>query len=157
MILIKKIKIGTRASRLAIAQTFHVVQLLNKYLQSQYFCPLEYEIIKIKTTGDIINDRPLSSIGGKGLFLKEIQEHLLDNKIDMAVHSLKDMPAIMPKNLTLAAILPRDDARDVLVCSQDKKGDLRDLLRDNATISTCSHRRKTFLANINKNLQTSSN
>jgi hydroxymethylbilane synthase len=84
-----------------------------------------FEIVVIATTGDRIRDRPLAEIGGKGLFTKELEEALLAGAIDLAVHSMKDMPAILPKGLAIAAILPREDARDALL--SPKASDLQSL------------------------------
>ncbi len=74
-----------------------------------------FEIVVIATTGDMVRDRPLAEIGGKGLFTKELEEALLAERIDVAVHSMKDMPALMPEGLTLAALLPREDPRDAFI------------------------------------------
>jgi hydroxymethylbilane synthase len=113
------LRIGTRGSPLALAQTHAARRLLIAR------CP-EFEglepgdsgavtIVVIKTTGDKILDRPLADIGGKGLFTKEIDEALLDGRIDLAVHSVKDLPTRLPEGLVLAASLPREDPRDVLI------------------------------------------
>jgi hydroxymethylbilane synthase len=78
----------------------------------------QFEIVVISTTGDRITDRPLADIGGKGLFTKEIEDALFAGSIDLAVHSMKDMPAIVPEGLAFAAILPREDARDALISAK---------------------------------------
>ncbi len=104
------LKIGTRASKLALWQAGRVAHLLKSAWPR-----LQIEIKPIKTTGDLILDRPLTEIGGKGLFVKEIEEALLSGAVDLAVHSVKDMPGILPEPLTLAAVLPREEYRDALI------------------------------------------
>src|SRR5580692_11459773 len=106
------IVIGSRGSQLALWQANHIASLLK----------VETRIEIIKTTGDQIQDVPLSQVGGKGLFVKEIEEALLDRRIDLAVHSLKDMPSELPPGLTLAAIPPREDPRDCLIGAPIKPG-----------------------------------
>ncbi len=105
-----KIRIGTRGSRLAIVQCEWVRDRIRKHDPSA-----EVELVRIKTKGDKILDSPLSKIGGKGLFVKEIEEALLARKIDLAVHSMKDVPAELPKGLILTAYPKREDPRDALV------------------------------------------
>jgi hydroxymethylbilane synthase len=107
-----RLKIGTRGSRLALAQAEETRQRLSA---AHGFDPSEIEIVAITTTGDRIRDRPLNEIGGKGLFTKEIEEALQSGSIDLAVHSMKDMPAHLPAHLVIAALLPREDARDALI------------------------------------------
>jgi hydroxymethylbilane synthase len=107
-----RIKIGTRGSPLALAQARETRERLMK---AHAFDGGDIEIIAITTTGDRIKDRPLSEIGGKGLFTKEIEEALIAGEIDLAVHSMKDLPAQLPAGLTIAAILPREDARDAFL------------------------------------------
>lgn len=104
------IKIGTRGSKLALAQTATVVDRLKKVLPE-----IEAEVTVIKTSGDIMQDVSLMQIGGQGVFVKEIEEALLSGSIDLAVHSMKDVPGDIPEGLTFAAILQREDVRDVLV------------------------------------------
>jgi hydroxymethylbilane synthase len=106
------IVIGSRGSQLALWQARHVASKLN----------VETRIEIIKTTGDKIQDVPLSQVGGKGLFTKEIEEALLDHRIDLAVHSLKDMPSELPEGLILAAIPEREDPRDALLGAPLKEG-----------------------------------
>ena len=106
------IVIGSRGSQLALWQARHVASLLQ----------VETRLEIIKTTGDKIQDVPLSQVGGKGLFTKEIEEALLDGRIDLAVHSLKDMPSELPAGLTLAAIPEREDPRDALLGAPLKAG-----------------------------------
>jgi hydroxymethylbilane synthase len=104
------IKIGTRGSKLAMVQTNSVVENLKKIVPG-----IQTEIIVIKTSGDIMQDVSLLQIGGQGAFVKEIEEALLDGRIDLAVHSMKDVPGETPDGLTFAAIMQREDVRDVLV------------------------------------------
>src|SRR4026208_1933600 len=103
-------KIGTRGSPLALAQTELVIAALREK-HAERRPEGAVEIVKIVTTGGRIQDRPLSEAGGKGLFTKEIEEALLAGAIDLAVHSAKDMPTILPPGLVVAAALPRGDAR----------------------------------------------
>jgi hydroxymethylbilane synthase len=127
------IVIGSRGSQLALWQARHIAAKLN----------VETRIEIIKTTGDKIQDVPLSQVGGKGLFTKEIEEALLDRRIDLAVHSLKDMPSEIPAGLTLAAIPEREDPRDALVGAP---------LQDGARVGTSSLRRSVQLMNMHRNL-----
>ena len=106
------LKIGTRGSPLALAQAYETRQRLMAAFDLDEAC---FEIIVIKTTGDRILDRPLKEIGGKGLFTKEIEEDMLSGKIDIAVHSMKDMPTLQPDGLVLDTFLPREDVRDAFV------------------------------------------
>jgi hydroxymethylbilane synthase len=107
-----KIRIGTRGSPLALAQAHETRQRL---IDAHAYLPDDCEIITFTTTGDQIKDRPLSEIGGKGLFTKELEEALFAGVIDIAVHSMKDMPARMPEGLEVAALLPREDPRDAFI------------------------------------------
>jgi hydroxymethylbilane synthase len=110
------IKIGTRGSKLALAQANAVVESLKKTAPE-----ITAEICVIKTSGDIMQDVSLAKIGGQGVFVKEIEEALLAGTIDLAVHSMKDVPGEIPEGLTFAAILPRGDVRDVLVARGNRK------------------------------------
>lgn len=108
----KGLKIGTRGSLLALAQAHET----RARLSAAHGLPEEaFEIVVISTSGDRIQDRPLSEAGGKGLFTKEIEEALLDGRIDIAVHSSKDMPTLLPEGLELSAFLPREDVRDAFI------------------------------------------
>jgi hydroxymethylbilane synthase len=107
-----KLRIGTRGSPLALTQANETRERL---MAAHGYSADQIEIVVITTTGDRVRDRPLSEIGGKGLFTKEIEEALFAQSIDMAVHSMKDMPAIVPKGLAFAAVLPREDARDAFL------------------------------------------
>lgn len=104
------IRIGTRGSKLALWQAHHVESLLKATHPG-----IEIQIVPIKTTGDLILDRSLAKVGGKGLFLKEIEDALLADHVDIAVHSMKDVPAQMPKGLVIGAVLEREDPRDALI------------------------------------------
>ena len=105
-----KIKVGTRGSRLALTQTNHVINMLKDAHPG-----LEAEVIIIKTKGDKILNMPLDKIGDKGLFVKEIETAMLEGKIDMAVHSMKDMPTDQPEGLVIVEPPAREDARDALI------------------------------------------
>src|SRR5437868_11403295 len=105
-----KLTVATRRSPLALAQTRAFVAALVARTPG-----LQVEELLVVTSGDVIQDRPLYEAGGKGLFTKEIEEHLLAGMIDIAVHSAKDVPTFLPDQLWLSAWLPREDARDVFV------------------------------------------
>ena len=139
----KNIKIGTRGSKLALIQANMAKEML-----LQYFPDHKYDIVTIKTKGDRVTDVPLSRIGEKGLFTKEIEEALLDGRIDMAVHSLKDVQSVFPEGLTLGGVLPRGEVRDALVTNDNRK--LHEL-NEKDKIATSSLRRKAQLLSYNKN------
>ncbi|MDB2579317.1 hydroxymethylbilane synthase [Tateyamaria sp.] len=133
------LKIGTRGSPLALAQAYET----RRRLGAAFDLPDNaFEIVIIKVTGDAIQDRPLKDIGGKGLFTREIEEDLLSGKIDIAVHSMKDMPTIQPDGLILDTYLPREDVRDAFV-SPTLSG-LTDLAQG-AVVGTSSLRRRAQL------------
>lgn len=135
------LRLGTRGSKLALTQTGLVRDALATAI-SALAAPDAIEIVTIRTTGDAIQDRPLSEAGGKGLFVKEIEEALLSGRIDAAVHSMKDMPTAQPPGLVIAAFLPREDARDVLIA-----GDVTRIadLKQGAIVGTAALRRKAQL------------
>src|SRR5262244_4502654 len=108
-----------------------------------------FELKVIRTTGDIIQDRPLSEVGGKGLFTKEIEQALLDKAIDLAVHSCKDMPTVLPAGLKLAACLPREDARDAFI---SRKSTSLTGLPHGAVIGTASLRRQAMVKRLRPDL-----
>ncbi|SDJ80511.1 hydroxymethylbilane synthase [Natronincola ferrireducens] len=141
----RTIKIGSRASELALTQAEIIIGMLK-----ERFPQYQYEIIKIKTIGDKILDKTLSKIGGKGLFVKEIQTALLEEEIDLAVHSMKDMPAESPEELILGAITKREDPRDVLVIKDNRT---LEELPQGALIGTSSLRRKVQLLRLRQDLQ----
>ena len=130
------LKIGTRGSPLALAQAHETRARLAQAFDLEETC---FEIIVIKTTGDRILDRPLKEIGGKGLFTREIEEDLLSGRIDIAVHSMKDMPTEQPAGLILDTYLPREDVRDAFV-SLTKNG--MDALEAGQKLGSSSLRRK---------------
>ena len=136
----KELRIGTRGSPLALYQANWVRDQL---LQSDP--DLKATLIKIKTTGDKIQDAPLAKIGGKGLFVKEIEEALLGDQIDLAVHSIKDVPTEFPEGLHLAAITKREDPRDAFLSRGNVP--LKDLPRG-AKIGTSSLRRQAQLLHL---------
>ncbi|MBO9454601.1 hydroxymethylbilane synthase [Paracoccus sp. R12_1] len=108
----RPLKIGTRGSVLALAQAHET----RARLMAAHDLPAEaFEVVVIKTTGDRVTDRPLKEIGGKGLFTKEIEEALTQGEIDIAVHSMKDMPTVQPDGLLIDCLLPREDVRDAFV------------------------------------------
>ena len=135
-----KIIIGSRASELALWQSEYVAAEI-RLLQPS----LTVEIKKIKTTGDIILDTPLSKIGDKGLFTKELDRALLDGEIDLAVHSLKDVPTQLNPGLMIGAIMKREDVRDVFISHPSKKYTSLNAVPANGTIATGSLRRKCQL------------
>jgi len=135
------LKIGTRGSPLALAQAYETRQRL---CQAFDLDESAFEIIVIKTTGDKVLDRPLKEIGGKGLFTREIEEDMLSGKIDIAVHSMKDMPVLQPVGLLLDTYLPREDVRDAFV-SHSFEG-ISDLPAG-TLVGTSSLRRKAQLQN----------
>ena len=130
-----KLVVGTRGSKLALVQTNWVVDQLKKANPG-----VEFEVKIIKTKGDLIKDLPLDKIGDKGLFVKEIEKSLLDGEIDMAVHSMKDMPSYLPEGLKFAHSPKREDPRDALIFKEGYKS--LDDLPQGARIGTGSKRRK---------------
>ena len=112
----KRIRIGTRGSKLAARQTAWVQGRI-----AERHPNYQIEIVRIKTSGDMITDVPLAKVGGKGLFVKEIEEALLRGEIDLAVHSMKDVPTELPAGLHLGAITEREDPRDVLVSRDGRR------------------------------------
>ncbi|MDQ0232800.1 hydroxymethylbilane synthase [Metabacillus malikii] len=133
----RKIIVGSRRSKLALTQTKWVIEQLKSFQ-----LPFEFEIKEIVTKGDRILDVTLSKVGGKGLFVKEIEQAMIDGEIDMAVHSMKDMPGILPDGLTIGCIPKREDHRDVLI-SKDKKKLAE--LPSGAVVGTSSLRRSAQL------------
>lgn len=135
--IMRKIIVGSRQSKLALTQTnWFIDQMKSLGL------PYEFEVKKIVTKGDKILDVTLSKVGGKGLFVKEIEQAMLNKEIDMAVHSMKDMPAILPEGLTIGCVPVRKDHRDVLISKGHVK--LKDL-PPGAVVGTSSLRRSAQL------------
>ena len=132
-----RIRIGSRGSMLALAQSNWLKQQL-----TEHYADLEVDLTIIKTSGDRFVDRPIAAIGGKGVFTKEIEDALLRGDIDIAVHSMKDLPTELPAGLAIAAVPLREDARDVLV-SRSQLG-LKELPRG-ARLATGSLRRRAQL------------
>lgn len=132
----RKLTIGTRGSKLALWQSNHVASLLTECFG------VEVELLHIKTQGDKILDVPLAKIGDKGLFVKELEVALLEGQVDLAVHSMKDVPTELPEALGITAILERADARDSLISKDSKK--LADLPLG-TRVGTSSLRRKAQL------------
>ncbi|WP_340245512.1 hydroxymethylbilane synthase [Sulfitobacter pontiacus] len=140
-------RIGTRGSPLAMAQAYET----RARLAAAFEIPqAAFEIVVIKVTGDVIQDRPLKDIGGKGLFTREIEEDLLAGKIDIAVHSMKDMPTIQPGGLLLDTYLPREDPRDAFVAPTLSA---LDHLAEGAVVGTSSLRRRAQLLHQRPDLQ----
>jgi len=139
------IKIGTRASKLALWQANWVKSALIENDSAQ-----NIELVTIKTKGDKILDVPLAKVGGKGLFVKEIEQALLDHRIDIAVHSMKDMPAEIPGGLCIGAIPQREVAADVLI---SRTGQRLDELRRGAVIGTSSLRRASQLRHARPDIE----
>ncbi|MCF8308766.1 MAG: hydroxymethylbilane synthase [Bacteroidales bacterium] len=137
----RPIRIGTRGSQLALYQAEKVKEAIDAR-----FPDIKSELVVIKSKGDKILDVSLSKIGDKGLFTKELEQAMFDDKVDLAVHSLKDLPTHLPQGLKLGGVLKRGEVRDALVST--KKMKLADLT-PNLTIATSSLRRKAQLLNIN--------
>lgn len=139
-----KLIIATRGSMLALWQANHIKDCIEKRHPG-----VKAELIKIRTTGDKITDVPLAMVGGKGLFVKEIEEALLDGGADLAVHSLKDVPTEFPDGLALTAITRREDPRDALISNGKKR--LAEL-PDGAKIGSSSLRRRCQLLKVRPDL-----
>ena len=137
------LRIGTRGSKLALVQANMVADLLRG-------AGAATEIVVLKTTGDRILDRPLADAGGKGLFVKELEDALLNDTIDLAVHSMKDVPVDLPSGLAIAAVLRREDPRDVFVSNRAKT--LADLPHG-AILGTSSVRREAQVRRVRPDLK----
>jgi hydroxymethylbilane synthase len=141
------LRIGTRGSPLALAQA----RMVRARLAAAHGVDEErIPVTVIRTTGDVIQDRTLAEAGGKGLFTKEIEEALLARTIDLAVHSAKDMPTALPDGLTITAVLPREDARDVFISRAART--LRELAAG-AVVGTASLRRQAIVKRLRPDLQ----
>ncbi len=141
----KKLNIGTRGSKLALWQANWVKSSLSALHPN-----LEINLVIIKTKGDKILDVPLAKVGGKGLFVKEIEEALIDGRIDLAVHSMKDMPAGIPQGLRIGPIPKREDPRDVLISVKNRK---LSELKTGARIGTSSLRRGAQLRHARPDIE----
>lgn len=136
------IKIGTRKSKLALAQTNMVVNEIKKYFPS-----INIEVVHFTTKGDKVLNKPLINIGGKGVFVTEIEDALINKEIDLAVHSAKDLPLKLQDNLTISAVLQRGNYRDTLVTVKGKEIDFS----KETVIGTGSNRRKLAFKNLYPN------
>ncbi|MGI8383168.1 MULTISPECIES: hydroxymethylbilane synthase [unclassified Robertmurraya] len=141
----RKIIVGSRRSKLALTQTNWVIDQLKKLDPS-----FEFEVKEIVTKGDKILDVTLSKVGGKGLFVKEIEQAMLDEEIDMAVHSMKDMPAVLPEGLVIGCIPFREDHRDALI---SKNHTPINELKPGSVVGTSSLRRSAQLLAIRPDLE----
>lgn len=141
----KSIRIGTRESKLALLQTDMVLDACKKKFPHHAF-----EVVGVSTTGDKVLNKPLSEVGGLGVFVKELEEALLEHRVDFVVHSLKDVPTARPADLVIPAVLMRDDPRDVLV----SRGNIPfDDLPSGTRVATSSRRRAAQLGAVRKDLQ----
>ncbi len=142
-----RLRLGTRGSPLAMAQAHEV---RGKLMAAHGFGEDEVEIVIIKTIGDQILDRALAEVGGKGLFTKEIETALLEGEIDLAVHSMKDMPTVLPDGLIISTMLEREDTRDAFISTRAKTP--RDL-PPGAVVGTASLRRQAQLKHMRPDLE----
>lgn len=139
-----KIKIGTRKSKLAIAQTKRVANAIKSR-----FPRVDIELVPISTRGDKILDKPLYKIGGKGIFVSDIEQAMIDGKIDIAVHSAKDLPVRLADGLEISAVLPRENYRDALVTMKEKSYGKYDAF----TVGTGSLRRRLNIKKLYPNVK----
>jgi hydroxymethylbilane synthase len=139
------LRIGTRGSPLALWQARHVAELLRPLA-----APRPVELVEIETSGDVVRDLPLSQIGGDGVFTKEIQRALLDNRVDVAVHSLKDLPTTLVPELVLGAVPPRGPSGDAFVSRRHARFDD---LPQGAVVGTSSLRRRSQALHRRPDLQ----
>ena len=138
-----KLKYGTRGSKLALHQTRYAIDILKKASQD-----IEFEEVIIKTLGDKVTGLPLFKVGGQGLFIKEIEQALLEKRIDIAVHSLKDVPSVLAEGLTIAAIGCAEDPRDSFISHKYKSFEE---MPEDAIIGTSSLRRRSQLSVLKPN------
>ena len=143
------LRIGTRGSPLALAQAREARERLAA-VHPDLAAPRACEIVVIKTSGDRVRDRPLAEVGGKGLFTKEIEAALGDGRIDVAVHSMKDLPTWLPDGLEIAAVLPREDPRDAFLSPHGRR--LADL-PEGAVFGTASLRRQAQVLALRPDLK----
>jgi hydroxymethylbilane synthase len=142
-----KIKIGTRGSLLALAQANEV---RDQMIDVNSLDHTSIEIVVISTAGDRIQDKPLSEVGGKGLFSKEIEQALIDGRIDLAAHSSKDMATVLPDGLELSAFLPREDVRDAFL---SLKANRLQELPQGAIVGSSSMRRKALINRLRPDIE----
>jgi hydroxymethylbilane synthase len=144
----RRIRIGSRGSPLALAQARETIARLtaaNRWAEDE--AAERLELIVVKTSGDKVLDRPLAEVGGKGLFVKELEEAMADGRVDIAVHSMKDVPGTLPDGFVIAAALPREDARDALIGAPS----IAELPRG-ARVGTTSPRRAAQLLSLRPDL-----
>lgn len=139
------VKLGTRGSMLALWQAHHVKERIE-----ERYPHIGVELVKIKTTGDKILDVPLAKVGGKALFVKEIEEALLGGRVDFAVHSMKDVPTVIPEGLKIAVTTEREDPRDALVAAS---GSTLSELPAGSSVGTSSLRRQAQVLNVRPDLR----
>lgn len=143
----KALKIGTRGSPLALAQAH---ETRDRLMAAHGLGEDAFEIVPLSTTGDRIQDRPLSEVGGKGLFTKELEEALFDGRIDIAVHSSKDMATVLPEGLEVSTFLPREDPRDAFI---GKLAPSIAELPHGAVVGSSSLRRQALIRRMRPDLQ----
>jgi hydroxymethylbilane synthase len=141
------LSIGTRGSPLALAQAREVRA---RIAAASAIDPEEIELRVIRTSGDMVQDRPLTDIGGKGLFTKEIDQALIDGAVDLAVHSAKDLPTVLPLEIAIVGYLPREDARDAFI---SRKAATLAALASGAVVGTASLRRQAMVKRLRPDLQ----
>jgi hydroxymethylbilane synthase len=141
----KTIRIGTRGSKLALVQTAMVRTVLSELLPA-----VQTEVCIIKTKGDILSDAPLDAIGGKGVFVKDIERQLLEGAIDIAIHSLKDMQAVIPGGLTISAYLKRENPQDMIFTGGTHT---LDSLPSGSSVGTSSMRRRCQIRSLRPDLK----
>lgn len=151
---VAQIRLGTRGSPLALRQANEV----RRRLLAAHPLVLEPDsvvIVPVATTGDVVRDRPLYDIGGKGLFTKELDDAMADNRIDIAVHSLKDVPTWLAAGQVIAAMLPREDPRDFLLTADQSENAAKRIvdLPQGAIVGSCSPRRQAQLLNLRPDLK----
>lgn len=142
-----KIRVGTRGSDLALTQTGHVVDALRELNPG-----VEFEVVVVKTTGDKDQRQNIETLG-VGVFVRELEAALLDGRVDLAVHSLKDMPSTLPSEFKLAAVPPREDPRDAII---SRSGDSLEDLPAGSRVATGSARRKALIKSIRPDLEVES-
>ncbi len=140
-----KLKLGSRQSKLALAQASIVAQKLTEATPG-----IEIEIVEIRTSGDKLATASLAQVGGKGLFIKELEQALADGSIDMAIHSMKDLPAVIPEQFKIASVPQRENTADVLVT---REGIALTALKAGTRLGTSSQRRRFQALRINRSLE----